>query len=56
MRKDFDRWNKTKKKLNEDAEPLYFREGEIWWEHLAVNVGYEIDGKSDNFARPAQVQ
>ena len=55
MHKDFDRWNKTKKKLNEDAEPLYFREGEIWWVHLGVNVGYEIDGKSENFARPVIV-
>jgi mRNA interferase MazF len=55
MRKDFDRWNKTKKKLNEDTEPLYFREGEIWWVHLGVNIGYEIDGKSENFARPVIV-
>jgi mRNA interferase MazF len=55
MRKDFDRWNKTKKKLNDDTEPLYFREGEIWWVHLGVNVGYEIDGKSENFARPVIV-
>jgi hypothetical protein len=52
MEKDFDRWNKKKKILNSDAEPLYFREGEIWWVHLGVNVGYEMDGKQDNFARP----
>jgi mRNA interferase MazF len=52
MEKDFDRWNKKKKALNSDAEPLYFREGEIWWVHLGVNVGYEMDGKQDNFARP----
>jgi hypothetical protein len=47
MQKDFDRWNKTKKKLNAEIEPLYFREGEIWWVHLGVNVGYEIDGKKE---------
>jgi mRNA interferase MazF len=55
MQKDFDRWNKTKKKLNEEIEPLYFREGEIWWVHLGVNIGYEIDGKQSNFARPVIV-
>jgi mRNA-degrading endonuclease toxin of MazEF toxin-antitoxin module len=55
MTKEFDRWNKIKKKLNEDTEPLYFREGEIWWVHLGVNVGYEIDGKSEHFARPVIV-
>jgi hypothetical protein len=55
MHKDFDRWNKTKKKLNAEAEPLYFREGETWWVHLGVNIGYEIDGKKENFARPVIV-
>jgi len=54
-RKDFDRWNEQKKVLDADVEPLYFREGEIWWVHLGVNIGYEIDGKSDNFARPVIV-
>jgi mRNA interferase MazF len=53
MHKDFDRWNKQKKSLDaHDSEPLYFREGEIWWVHLGVNIGYEIDGKQSNFARP----
>src|ERR1700730_9929996 len=55
MQKDFDRWNQKKKKLDADIEPLYFREGEIWWVHLGVNVGYEIDGKKTNFARPVIV-
>jgi len=55
MDKDFDRWNQKKKKLNVDIEPLYFREGEIWWAHLGVNIGYEIDGKKTNFARPVIV-
>jgi mRNA interferase MazF len=55
MEKDFDRWNEQKKTLNVDVEPLYFREGEIWWVHLGVNVGYEIDGKKTNFARPVIV-
>ncbi len=55
MHKDFDRWNEQKKKLNVDVEPLYFREGEIWWAHLGVNIGYEIDGKKTNFARPVIV-
>ncbi len=55
MQKDFDRWNKTKKKLNAEVEPLYFREGEIWWVHLGVNIGYEMDGKRENFARPVIV-
>ena len=54
MEKDFDRWNKIKKAINATDEEgrLYFHEGDIWWVHLGVNVGYEIDGKSSDFSRP----
>lgn len=55
MAKDFDLWNEKKKALNRDSEPLYYHEGEIWWVHLGVNVGFEIDGKAGNFARPVVV-
>ncbi len=54
MEKDFDRWNKVKKAINatDEEDRLYFHEGDIWWVHLGVNVGYEIDGKSSDFSRP----
>ena len=55
MEKDFDRWNEKKKHLNEPRDPVYFRDGEVWWVHLGLNVGFEIDGKDDNFARPVIV-
>jgi hypothetical protein len=48
MAKDFDRWNEKKKALNREQEPVYYHEGEIWWAHLGVNIGFEIDGKADN--------
>src|SRR5882762_10483545 len=34
------------------SKVVYFHEGDIWWVHLGVNVGYEIDGKSSDFSRP----
>lgn len=56
MEKDFDRWNATKKKINgRDDERLFFHDGEVWWVHLGVNVGYEIDGKHAQFSRPVIV-
>ncbi len=55
MHKDFDRWNEKKKALNAAREPLYYHDGEIWWVHIGVNVGFEIDGKASNFARPVIV-
>jgi mRNA interferase MazF len=57
MQKDFDRWNQLKKNINEadDSKRVYFHEGDIWWARLGVNIGFEIDGKHQNFARPVIV-
>ena len=57
MEKDFDRWNKLKKSINglDENERVYFHEGDIWWVHLGVNVGFEIDGKQREFSRPVVV-
>jgi len=54
MEKDFDKWNEKKKKINSkiEEEILFFREGEIWWIHLGVNVGFEMDGKGIESMRP----
>ena len=54
-KKDFDRWNSIKKDIDTTKEPLYFREGDIWWSSIGVNVGFEIDGKKDTFSRPVIV-
>lgn len=55
MGKDFDYWNEKKKELHENARRLFFRDGEIWWAYLGINVGYEIDGKNRDFSRPVLV-
>jgi mRNA interferase MazF len=55
MEKDFDRWNKKKKALNETDFTDYVHEREVWWCALGANVGVEADGKHDNFERPVLV-
>ncbi len=57
MQKDFDSWNKIKKGVNEQILPkeFFFREREIWWCSLGVNIGIETDGKSDLFERPVLI-
>ena len=57
MEKDFDRWNKLKKSINgrDENERVYFHEGDIWWARVGINIGYEIDGKHKQFARPVIV-
>jgi mRNA interferase MazF len=57
MEKDFDRWNKLKKAINTsgESERVYFHDGDIWWARVGVNIGFEIDGKHKQFARPVIV-
>lgn len=53
----FIEWTKLKIRLHlkNEEEIVYFREREIWWVSLGVNVGYEQDGKHENFERPILV-
>ena len=57
MQKDFDIWNEEKKIINirEDTSQIFFKEQEIWWSYLGLNVGYEQDGKGEGFLRPILV-
>ena len=55
---DFDSWNNHKKQVHfSEIAPPYFKEREIWWCALGVNVGVEVetDGKNDNFERPVLI-
>lgn len=55
MKKEFDKWNKTKKSINIKPDNFGVHEREIWWLSLGVNIGVEIDGKHEGFERPALV-
>ncbi len=57
MEKDFDTWNQKKKELHGKPQDsiLFFKEGEVWWVHLGVNVGFEMDGKGKESTRPVLV-
>lgn len=52
--KDFDKWNKKKKAIDqkEVSGKIFFNEREIWWGSLGLNIGFEQDGKNDDFERP----
>ncbi len=54
MKKDFDSWNKRKKELNE-REPNFYREREIRWCSLGINIGFEQDGTSEMYRRPVLI-
>lgn len=55
MEKDFDGWNEMKKSLQEEPDMVGVHERELWWVSFGVNLGVEIDGKNQNFGRPALV-
>jgi mRNA interferase MazF len=51
MKKDFDGWNKIKKKTD-TGKPHLYTVREIWWCRFGVNVGTEQDGKGEWYVRP----
>jgi mRNA interferase MazF len=54
-KKDYEKWHKLKKILNELEFPLFCREREIWRAILGANIGTEMDGKGDEFTRPVLI-
>lgn len=53
--KDFDSWNKEKKRINDSNPPVFFHEREVWWCKLGINFGFEQDGKNKQFSRPVVI-
>lgn len=52
MQKDFDDWNQIKKTLEQRNDFPDFREKEVWWCNVGINIGYEADGKGKHKTRP----
>src|SRR3989344_3685061 len=52
MQKDFEVWHELKSKLDSIKTGVLFNEGEIWWCAVGKNMGVEVNGKSQIFARP----
>ena len=55
MEKNFDAWNEKKKQIDGSKRDLLFKEGEIWWCSLGMNIGEEVYGKGEDFRRPAVI-
>ncbi len=57
MKKEYNEWHNKKKVLNErkDIDNIFFRVKEVWWTALGVNIGFEQDGKGEEFRRPVLI-
>ena len=53
--KKFQKWFFIKPNLNDKSTVPMFKEREVWMCHLGVNVGYELDGKNNEFLRPVLI-
>jgi len=53
--KDFDTWNNQKKNIHSMGENKFYHPRDIWWCRLGLNIGYEQDGKDNDFERPVLV-
>jgi mRNA interferase MazF len=55
MDKDFQNWHRLKEKLHNQKKEQYFKERDVFWASIGVNVGFEQDGKGEIFSRPVLV-
>ena len=53
--KRFLEWIKVKERLHKAERLPHIKEGEIWWAGVGENVGKEINGKDEKFARPVLI-
>jgi len=54
--KNYDEWNKLKKKISYYYnKPYHPKIREIWWVNLGLNIGSEIYGKGFQYLRPVLV-
>lgn len=54
-RKDFDTWNEVKKNIDILEINKNFSDREVWFIKMGINVGYEQDGKGEEYLRPVLI-
>ncbi len=55
MNKNFDKWNNIKKAINKNNNIIKFQQRHIIFMKIGTNIGYEQDGKGEEFLRPVLV-
>ena len=57
MKEEYDKWNIKKQEIefSKGSTNIYFKEGQIWWCSLGLNIGSESFGKGENFRRPVLI-
>jgi len=50
--KEFDKWNEVKKRTENKKIIAQIRQREIYWANIGENIGFEQNGKGNDFMRP----
>ncbi len=50
--KQFNKWNQVKQETELINKRVYFKERDIFWTRIGENIGFEQNGKGDEFQRP----
>jgi mRNA-degrading endonuclease toxin of MazEF toxin-antitoxin module len=53
--KDYSLWHKLKTWIHNEEPRVFFHERQIWFCSLGENVGFEQDGKGQQFLRPVVI-
>lgn len=53
--KDYTPWKKLITEIESKWLEKYYRESEIWWTVIGLNIGFEEDGKNQNYERPVLI-
>ena len=52
---EFYKWHHLKQKLNNKENFPAFKQRDIWWCHVGVNIGDEENGKNEVYSRPTLI-
>lgn len=52
MNDNYDKWNTIKKETNKEKKYRNFKEKEIFYLKMGENIGFEQNGKGEDFVRP----
>ena len=57
MENKFEKWNNLKQEINstDELEIPYFREWQVWFISMWINIWFEQDSKNNKFSRPVLI-
>lgn len=55
MDEQYNKWNNVKKDIANENRFVGFKNRDIFYMNMGKNVGFEQDGKGDNFVRPVVI-